>query len=183
MDTQTISETLIGRLFIRILAAGMESRFRYRFFNPVNILKMANIFPGQIVLEVGCGTGYFTLPAAKLIGSQGQLIAIDILADSVELVSTKVKTAGLENVLVLKRNAMETGLDTAYFDTVLLFGVIPAPMLALNKLLPEMHRIMKSNGTLSVWPPVPGLLPGSIIKSGLFTFTSERKGVHNFKRC
>jgi hypothetical protein len=53
----------------------------------------------------------------------------------------------------------------------------------LNRLLPEMHRILKPEGTLAVWPPVPGWLPGSILKSGLFSFTSKRNGVHNFKRC
>ena len=49
----------------------------------MKILRGADILPGQIVLEVGCGTGYFTLPAARLVGKQGCLVAMDVLSDSV----------------------------------------------------------------------------------------------------
>ncbi len=102
MDTETITKSTMGKLFIKVLAAGMESRFRYRFFGPQNILSGADILPGQMVLEVGCGTGYFTLPAARLIGEQGCLVAMDVLSDSVELVSRKVQIANLKNVRVIK---------------------------------------------------------------------------------
>jgi ubiquinone/menaquinone biosynthesis C-methylase UbiE len=36
--------------------------------------------PGQTVLEVGCGTEFFTIPAAKLIGDEGCLVAMDALS-------------------------------------------------------------------------------------------------------
>ncbi len=183
MNTETIAKSNLGKFYIKLLAAGMESRFRYRFFGPVNILKGADIQPGQIILEVGCGTGYFTLPVARLIGDQGCLVAIDVLPDSVELVSKKVRKAGLKNARVVRGDALDTGLDAESFDVVLLFGVIPAPMLPLSRLLPEMHRVLKENGSLAVWPPIPGWLPQAILQSGLFTFTSKRNGVHNFRRC
>jgi demethylmenaquinone methyltransferase/2-methoxy-6-polyprenyl-1,4-benzoquinol methylase len=183
MDTKMIAESRIGRLFIKVLAAGMESRFRYRFFSPTNILAGVDMLPGQTVLEVGCGTGYFTLPAARMIGDGGCLVAMDLLTDSVELVSQKAQTAKLNNLRVIQGNALDTGLDAESFHTVLLFGVIPAPMLPLSQLLPEMHRIMKTGGTLAVWPSIPGWLPHSILQSGLFTYSYKRNGVHNFKRC
>ena len=182
MDTGTIAKSTTGKWFIKVLAAGMESRFRYRFFGPVNILKGADIQPGQIVLEVGCGTGYFTLPAARLIGNQGYLVAMDLLPESVELVSRKVQLAALNNVRLIQGNALVTGLDAESFDAALLFGVIPAPMLPLAQLLPETHRLLKAGGSLAVWPPLPGWFPKSIIQSGLFAFTSKRNGVHNFRR-
>jgi ubiquinone/menaquinone biosynthesis C-methylase UbiE len=183
MNTETIAKSNLGKFYIKILAAGMESRFRYRFFGPVNILKGADIHPGQTVLEVGCGTGYFTLPAARLIGEQGCLVAMDVLSDSVELVSRKLQAANLKNVRVVKGDALDTGLDAESFDTVLLFGVVPAPMLPLARLLPELHRLLKTEGCLAVWPPIPGWLPKSILQAGIFTFTSKRNGVHNFRRC
>jgi ubiquinone/menaquinone biosynthesis C-methylase UbiE len=181
MGTETIAKSTIGKLFIKGLAAGMESRFRYRFFGPLKILSGADILPGQVVLEVGCGTGYFTLPAARLVGEQGCLVALDVLPESVELVSRKVQDAGLKNVRVVKGDALDTGLDAESFEAVLLFGVIPAPMLPLTRLLPEMHRVLKAGGHLAVWPPVPGWLPKAILNSGFFTLTSKRNGVYNFQ--
>ncbi len=183
MDTLELSRSRIGGLFIQALGAGMESRFRYRFFGPVNILKGADFLPGQTVLEVGCGTGYFTLPAAKLIGGQGNLVAIDVLSGSVELVSAKVQRANLQNVHLVQANALDMGFDAESFDAALLFGVIPAPMLPLSRLLAEVHRVLKAEGTLAVWPPIPGWLPRSILQSGLFILVNKRNGVHNFRRC
>lgn len=182
MDTEAFARSTIGKLFIKVLGAGMESQFRYRFFGPVNILQGADILPGQTVLEVGCGTGYFTIPAAQLIGEQGCLVAMDVLSESVELVSKKVQSANLKNVRVVKGDALDTGLDAESFDMVLLFGVIPAPRLPLTRLLPEMHHVLKAGGTLAIWPPIPGWLPQAILQSRLFTFTGKRNGVHNFKR-
>jgi ubiquinone/menaquinone biosynthesis C-methylase UbiE len=179
---EAFANSKIGQSFIRIMAAAMESRFRYRFFGPLRILRGADIYPGQTVLEVGCGTGYFTVAAAQLIGNQGCLVAMDVLPMSVEAVSKKVQTANLENVRVVHGDAMNTKLEAQSMDAVLLFGVIPAPMLPLNRLLPEMHRILKPEGTLAVWPPVPVWLPQSILQSELFAYTCKRNGVFNFRR-
>ena len=183
MNTETIAKSNLGKFYIKLLAAGMESRFRYRFFGPLNILKGADIQPGQMVLELGCGTGYFTLPAARLIGDQGCLVAMDLLSESVGLVSKKVRAANLNNVCLVRGNALVTGLDAESFDQALLFGVIPAPMLPLAQLLPEVYRVLKAKGSLAVWPPIPGWLPKSIVQTGLFAFSNKRNGVNNFKRC
>ncbi len=113
----------------------MESRLRYRFSGPMKILRGADIQPGQNVLEVGCGTGFHTVSAAQLIGDQGCLVAMDVLSDYVEQTSSKVQAAALKNVHVVKREALDTGLDAESIDTVLLFSVIPSPTAPLNRLL------------------------------------------------
>ena len=183
MEIQATAKSTIGNLIIKVLGAAMESRFRYRFFGPMNILRGTDNLPGHTILEVGCGTGYFTVPVARLTGDLGFLVAIDVLSESIELVSKKVQAAKLKNVRVVKGDALNTGLDAESFHTVLLFGVIPSPMLPLNLLLPEMHRVLKPEGTLAVWPPIPGWFPKSILQSGLFKYSSKRNGVYNFTRC
>jgi ubiquinone/menaquinone biosynthesis C-methylase UbiE len=180
MNIETFANTKIGQVFIQIMAAIMESRFRYRFFGPTRILQGAGIHPGQTVLEVGCGTGFFTLPAARLLGDQGSLVAIDMLTMSVEAVTKKVQTANLKNVRVVKGDALNSQLATESLDAVLLFGVIPAPMLPMERLLSEMHRILKPGGTMAVWPP--SWVHQTIVRSGLFTLNSKRNGVSNYKR-
>ena len=182
MSLEAFVNSKFGHSVASVLGSAMESRFRYRFFGPMMTLQGADIQPGQTVLEVGCGTGFFTVPVAQLIGEMGNLVAMDVIPEAIELVSRKVQAASLKNVRVVKGNAMNTELGDESFDAVLLFGVIPAPMLPLNRLLPEMHRILKPEGILAVWPPVPCWLPQSIIRTGLFEFVRERKGVNNFRR-
>ncbi len=164
----------------------MGSRLRHWLSNPVKTLRGADIQPGQTVLEVGCGTGFFTIPAAQLIGDQGCLVAMDVLSDYIGWVSKRVQAANLKNVRVVKRDALDTRLDVASIDMVLLFGVIPFPSLPLNRLLPEMHRVLKPEGSLAVWlwPPVVHFwVPKSIIRSGLFNCMDKRNGVYNYMRC
>jgi len=105
---------------------------------------------------------------------------IVLLPGSIETVSRKVKAANLKNVRVVKGDALNTLLDAESMDMVLLFGVLPAPMLPLDQLLPEMHRILKPGGSMAVWPP--SWVPQSIPRSGLFTYVSKRNGVFNFRR-
>ncbi len=183
MNTEDLAGSAIGKLFARLVAAGMESRLRYRFFGPSMILRAAHILPGQSVLEMGCGTGYFTLPAARLVGSTGSLVAIDLLPASVDLVSMKVQSAGLQNVSVRRADALATGLRSASFDVILLFGIIPAPMLPLGRLLPEMYRLLRTGGSLAVWPPVLGWMPRCVVRSGLFVLVDAKNGVYRFKRA
>ena len=161
----------------------MDSRLRHWLFDPMKTLQGADIQPGQIVLEVGCGSGFFTIPAAQLIGNQGCLVAMDVLSAFIDRVTIKVQAADLKNVRVIKRDALDTGLDAESIDTILLFGVIPSPALPLNRLLPEMHRILKPEGTLAVWLfPIAGWVPRSILRSGLFTYAGKRNGVRNYRR-
>jgi ubiquinone/menaquinone biosynthesis C-methylase UbiE len=181
MNTETFARTKPGHLFIKILASAMESRFRYKFFSPEKFLEGINDLKGKNVLEIGCGTGFFTIPAARIVGEQGSLVSMDILQDSVDLVSGKVAESGLRNVRVMKGNALKTDLPDKSFQTVILFGIIPAPMIPLKELMKELHRVLDLEGTLAVWPPIPGLRR-SILKTGFFSYINKKNGVYNFKK-
>ena len=161
----------------------MESGLRRVFHDPVRTLRGADIRPGQVVLEVGSGTGFFTMPAARLIGDQGHLVAMEPLSVYVERLTEKVEAEGLRNVEVVKRDALDTGLDAASIDRILLLGVLPFPTLPLNRLLPEMHRVLKTEGILALWQfPIPGWVPTSIRRSGLFVYRHKRNGVYSYRR-
>jgi demethylmenaquinone methyltransferase/2-methoxy-6-polyprenyl-1,4-benzoquinol methylase len=108
---------------------------------------------------------------------------MDVSSDFISRVSKKIAADNLKNVQVVKRIALDTGLDTASIDTVLLFGVLPFPLLPLNQLLPEMHRVLKLEASLSVWLwPIPFLVPWSISRSGLFSLINKRNRVYNYRR-
>jgi ubiquinone/menaquinone biosynthesis C-methylase UbiE len=185
MNTEDLGNSKILNLLFKPAGAMMGSRVRQLLADPVKTLQGADIRPGQTILEVGCGTGFFTIPAAQLIGDQGCLVAMDVSSGFIEQVSEKVQNVNLKNVRIVKQDALDTGLDTASIDKVLLFGVIPFPLLPLNRLLPEMNRVIKPEGSLAVWlfPPVVHFwVPKSILQSGLFKYVSKRNGVYNYRR-
>ncbi len=181
MNTETFSKTRVGKIFIKLLAKAMESKFRYKFYPPSKILNGTSDLVGLTVLEIGCGTGFFTIPIARLVGDNGSLTSIDILQESVDFVSKKVEAAKLNNVNVFKRNVLKTDFNYGTFDIVILFGVIPAPMVPLNQILSEIGRVLKPNGVLSIWPSIPGLR-NSIQKHGSFSLINKRNSVLNFSK-
>ena len=165
------------------MAPLMESPLRGRFFDPVRTLKGARIQSGQEVLEVGCGTGFFTIPAVELVGDEGRVYAIDPHPLAIEQVARKVRDAGLTNVRPINADATEAGLASDSIDLALLFGVIPSPTLPLDRLLPEIHRLLRSEGALAVWTAFPWWSPASLTKGGLFVYVGKESGVHNFRKA
>lgn len=160
----------------------LDNPVRRLFNDPVKTLKAAGVRPGLEVLEVGCGTGFFTIPAAEMVGDDGRVHAFDIHPLAVEQTAEKIRDACLRNVKLTKTDALETRLPAESYDLIPLFGVIPAPVLPLNKLLPEMHRLLRPGGSMAVWTGLPLWSPRQAIKSGLFTHVGRRNGVHNFTR-
>ena len=181
MDTEKLGRSRFLNFLAKPGGAAMESRWRRWLIDPKKTLGGADLKFGQRVLEVGCGTGFFTLPAAEKIGQSGHLIAMDPLSDFVDRVARKVRDAGLNNVEVIRRDALNTGLEAASMDLALLFGVVPFPTLPLDRLLPEMHRVLKAQGTLAVWLfPTSAGVPRAILRSGLFTKLGKKSGVYTY---
>jgi hypothetical protein len=87
---------------------------------------------------------------------------------------------GITNATVLQRNALDTKLDNQSYDRVFVFGVIPAPMLPADQLSRELHRLLKPDGVLAVWPP--SWVKSEIEGTGLFKFESTENGVMRFKK-
>jgi len=185
MKTEELGNSKLINLVFKPAGILMGSRVRKWLLDPVKTLQSADVQPSQTVLEVGCGTGFFTIPAAKMIGDQGFLVAMDVSSGFFKVVAEKVKKHDLNNVSIVQRDALNTGLETASMDKVLLFGVIPFPLLPLDRLLPEMHRVLKPDASMSVWlfPPfVHSWVPKAILHSNLFDQIKKQNSVYNYRR-
>ena len=186
MKIEDLGNSRVLNLLFKPAGILMGSRVRKRLMPPENTLNAAAVSSGHHILEVGCGTGFFTIPLAKMVCDGGQVIAIEASSGFIEVVTEKVQSAGLNNVTILQRDALNTGLDTESIDQSLLFGVIPFPLLPLDKLLPEMHRVLKRKGTMSVWlfpPLVHNWVPKVILNSGYFTIINQQGRVYNYARA
>ena len=118
------------------------------FKDPYNKLNEAGLKPDQRVLEVGCGPGFFTIPAAKMVGDNGFVYAVDVNPLAIERVQKKIESDGIKNVEPLQRNGSDTGLTEGSVDLAFIFGTLHFYG-GLEGVISETHRILKPGGTLS----------------------------------
>src|ERR687885_2285006 len=73
---------------------------------PEATLRAAGVASGQTVVDVGCGPGYFTLPAAELVGPRGKVYGVDVQPEMVEACRQRAAEAGARQMEVIPSNAM-----------------------------------------------------------------------------
>lgn len=126
-----------------------EEEYWASFFKPAEILKKLGLDSSyKKVVDIGCGYGTFTIPAAHFIS--GLVIAIDIDHQMVERCQRKVDESGLLNIAVQQRDfiADGTGLADNLIDFVMLFNILHAedPI----SILQETWRILRPGGKVGI---------------------------------
>lgn len=128
-------------------AGGDYERFWARQLRPAQelLLEMAALEEGERVLDVACGTGLVTLPAARAVGRSGRVVATDLSARMVEIVRERAAAEGLSAVEAERRDAEDLGFEEASFDVALCaLGLmyVPDPVAALR----EIRRVLRPGG-------------------------------------
>ena len=116
------------------------------------LFALAVLEPGERVLDVACGTGLVTFPAADLVGPSGSIVGTDISEGMVEALTANARRRGLEHVTALRMDAEDLRVPDAGFDVVLCaLGLmyVPDPLAALR----EMRRAVRPGGRViaAVW--------------------------------
>jgi ubiquinone/menaquinone biosynthesis C-methylase UbiE len=106
------------------------------------------IQPGMTVLDVGPGNGTYTLAAARRVGPQGKVVAIDIETRMIARVECKIQAEGITNIEARAADVFDLPFDDHTFDLIYMItvsGEIPD----FPKALQEFHRILTPSGTLA----------------------------------
>ena len=149
----------VGWLGLRAWAALRPSAFPYGgraildiprpLITRGRLLEILDPVGGERILEVGPGTGYYTLPVAARLGPRGGLDILDVRQRFLDHTVERVHTRGLTNVVPTLGDGKslpypDCRFDAAYAITVL--GEIAHPEAALG----ELRRVLKPAGRLVV---------------------------------
>ncbi len=161
-------------LHFRLMAFSL--RLRDLFMRPENVLKEVAIGPGSHILDFGCGPGSYAIAAASLVGTAGEVYALDIHPLAVRRVQKVASRKGLANIRIIQSDCA-TGLEKNSVDVVLLYDTFHT-LSGPENVLKELHRVLRPDGILSFSDHhmKDDEIAGKITDGGLFRLL--RKGKH-----
>jgi arsenite methyltransferase len=107
------------------------------------------IQPGDVVLDVGAGSGTDTLIAAGLVGPRGRVLALDLTPEMLDKLRRNVALAGAANVEVIEGNVEAIPLSDASVDVVTSNGVLNL-VPEKPKAIAEICRVLRPGGRVQI---------------------------------
>ncbi len=122
---------------------------RRQMQDPDAILGAIGLSPGMRLADVGCGPGFFTLPAAERVGDEGRVYALDVQREMIARTEARAAAAGLANVQAMLSKEAELPLADGAVDAALLANVLHESPDRVT-FLAEIGRTLRPGGVLGV---------------------------------
>ena len=135
-EQRKTSEPYTGDLSI-FESPGREDRLQIN-----RVMDILGIVPGKSVADIGAGSGWFTVRAARRVGAQGAVYGIDINPEAVQYIAERAQKEKLENVKTILSKVDDPLLPAGSVDAVLLlktYHEIAHPITLLQNLLPSLR--------------------------------------------
>jgi ubiquinone/menaquinone biosynthesis C-methylase UbiE len=115
-------------------ASWLEREGREDEQRPADIFRAMPLLPGQVVADLGCGSGWFARRMARVVGPSGKVYAVDIQPEMLELVREYAKVRKVTGIETVLSTATDPKLPEGALDWILMVDVYhefqqPRPML------------------------------------------------------
>jgi ubiquinone/menaquinone biosynthesis C-methylase UbiE len=133
----------------------------------VQMLELAGIQAGKRVLDIAAGDGDQSMMAARIVGTEGYVLATDISSNLLAYASSSAEEEGLKNFQTKVMDAENMDLEDASFDAVICRnGLMLMPN--VDMAMAEIYRVLKPGGRLaaivfstpdkSPWISIPAMI-------------------------
>jgi ubiquinone/menaquinone biosynthesis C-methylase UbiE len=124
-----------------------------KFLNPQTVLFQAGLKSGQVLTDLGAGSGFYALAAANTVGSQGAVHVVDVKDTALEHVSTEARMRGFKTVKTytanLDNSTLPPRLPQGESDMVVLANIMHE-VNDRKQLLKHAYALLKTGGRLVV---------------------------------
>lgn len=114
-----------------------------------NPIAWAELRPGEVVADLGCGAGIDTLLAAGAVGPTGRAVGVDLLPEMIERARAYAAEANVENVEFHQAEMESLPLPDESMDVVISNGALNLSA-RKSRVLAEAHRVLRPGGRLCI---------------------------------
>ncbi|OGN96818.1 MAG: hypothetical protein A2Z77_00120 [Chloroflexi bacterium RBG_13_51_36] len=129
-----------------------------RLFESPKKLVEPYVKDGQMVADLGCGSGYYTFALAELVGPKGKVYAVDLGKSCIPVLEKKARKSGYRNIEAHTSSASDVSfIEDRSVDFVLANGLLCSMAEHRKEAVNEIRRILKGEGqaylSLGAGPP------------------------------
>ncbi|WP_101842653.1 class I SAM-dependent methyltransferase [Halobacillus sp. Marseille-P3879] len=124
----------------------LDSRKRRDQFSPESLFELLPIHKNDTILDIGAGTGFLTIPAAK--ATNGIVYALDIDPNILQIAESKAEQEELKNIRFLQGELRDASLSNYSLDIVLA-SLVLHEIQPLPETLQRINQVLKVNGYLA----------------------------------
>jgi len=135
-----------SRIFDPAHIAVLESEDRKMWQNPDEILAGVELRPNWVAVDLGCGSGYFTVPLSNKVK---RVLAIDVQKEMLDFLKNKIRQLKIKNIKLLLSQPNEIPVGDNSVDFLMSVNALHE-FDARDKMTEEMRRVLKKGGKLLV---------------------------------
>src|SRR5687768_14220015 len=126
-DPDGLGKFYMGREIAQVMtyhgANWLERPEREKEEHTSKLLPPLKIKPGDAVVDMGAGSGYYTFRLAEIVGDKGKVYAVDIQPEMLAIIRARMNNKGLKNIQLVRGTESDPKLPDGAIDLILMVDV------------------------------------------------------------
>jgi len=127
----------------------LDNEWRRQNIPPLPTLEKLGLSSTDIVSDIGCGIGYFSIPAAGMLDSENKVYALDTSDQMLEEVKKRMSAANISNIVTIKTSEYDLKLPDESVTFALMVNVLHE-IEDKAQFITEIRRILKPEGKIAI---------------------------------